>query len=190
MLPNNALSSEAMPASMLAPDDLPFDPLFDCELGGIALNDPSQGLQIKVWQLRYIDDQLRLGQPGRTDDMQFTVPDVKQVALAFDQNMRPVYAWQTTTYSRLVWFDAQSGGQVATDFPDVTYPCLTLDDKRPESSATSDVIFAYIRDNRLCYRQQRDRYQVERVLASVPPGASLQRIGLTTNGRLQFNLFY
>jgi hypothetical protein len=47
------------------------------------------------------------------------------------------------------------------------------------------VIFAYIRGDALYYRQQRDRYQQERLLAGSVPGA-LNKIGMNAENRFQF----
>ena len=189
MLPSNALSSQPLPAGLLHQTNDVWSPYRDQEMGGIAINDPSMGLMARLWYLELIDSDLILRTPGLPDQFLYTVPVAYQVALAFDQNMRAVVAWETADYVRLVWFNSQIGGRQATDFADIRCPCLTLDDKRPESLSTSDVIFAYLRGNALCYRQQRDRYQTEYVLTpDLPDGAQLKRVGMGKNMRLHFEL--
>jgi hypothetical protein len=68
-------------------------------------------------------------------------------------------------------------------------PRLTLDDKRSSQFGNSDVMFGYMRGQSLCYRQQRDRYTIERVLRTdLPEDIRLKNIGMMSNWRLKFNL--
>lgn len=186
MLPNNALSSSPVISELLPPDNLKFNALIDYEIGGVALGDNSQGNQVKTWRLVYEGADVSLMDGGQVVQ-QITLPNVTRVALAFDQNMRSNFALETPDYVRLIWFDTRANAQVATDFTGITSPCLTLDDKRQMFSNSSDVIFAYLKNGSLCYRQQRDRYQTEYTLTSgLPANAVLERIGMGTNNRLQF----
>ena len=63
-----------------------------------------------------------------------------------------------------------------------------LDDKRQSATAqgNNDIILAYVRAGKLYYRQQRDRYEVEYLLAEEIPAKVLTRIGMSKNYRLQF----
>ncbi len=54
MIPGNKLSSQSIVTEFLHPDEL-FDycrQVVDYEIGGVALNDPSQGFFVRVWRLR------------------------------------------------------------------------------------------------------------------------------------------
>jgi len=54
MIPDQRLSTTLLGAPFLTPDDLVTSPTQDYELGGRALDDPSEGLQVQVWTC-YVD---------------------------------------------------------------------------------------------------------------------------------------
>ena len=66
-------------------------------------------------------------------------------------------------------------------------PRLTLD--RWNTYQDSDLVLAYLRGNKLCYRMQSDRYQVEKVFPNVnATGKMLWKIGMNREQRLVFQL--
>src|SRR5690606_25942974 len=68
-------------------------------------------------------------------------------------------------------------------------PRAVLDDKRSHQISVSDIIIAYIRDNNLYARIQRDRYEIEyQLISTLDPDAILDQIGMGTNWRLHFRL--
>lgn len=188
-LPDNTLSSTPAPATPLAPDGIERnDPTVDYELGGIALNDPSQGNQVQVWRCWtdgasvWVAPDSNL--PAKT--LILTDFDITEVSIGLDQNMAPTVAYVAGGVCKLYWFDSLISGYRTTTYPNHYTPMLTLDDKREGQSAVNDVLFFYVRDRKLCYRQQRDRYGVERVLQAVPSNeVRIMSLGLSSNGRLQ-----
>lgn len=81
-------------------------------------------------------------------------------------------------------------GQFATtEYSGVYSPRLCLDDKREYQNASRDVLFFYIKTGtpeKLCYRQQRERYTVERELVDVPANTlRLGRVGMAKTNRVQ-----
>lgn len=189
MLPSNGqLTDEPFPSSWFYPHPTEFDPLIDYEMGGVALQNPSQGLDVQLWKLRYHEQQIKISKtsdPG-TEIGLFIVPNLIRLALAFDQNMNPCYAWENGAegYCNLIFYDTLVGANTVLTFNGITNPCLTLDDHRRGETATSDIIFAYVRDGNLCYRQQRDRFDVEYVQTEVQ--GELIRVGMSSGSRLQF----
>ena len=190
MLPGNTVSSISITADLLSPDSTVRAPLLDYEQGGVAISDPSQGLQVLTWSC-YV--------PANTNDVMLKPGDgapvlfaqiagIIELSFAFDQNMRPVLAYQTLTGIFLYWYDSQAAGYVTTSFGPGRNPRLTLDDKREFNLPNSDVIFAYIRDDGLFYRQQRDRFTIERQVDSGVSKLSLANIGMNRMLRLQFDL--
>ncbi len=173
MLPGNAASSIPVVGAMLAPDNIGSSLFVDYERGGLAITDASLGLDYQA-----------------ADALYLIIPSASEMCFAFDQQMRPVLAYVVNDIIRLRWYDTTVSAFVVTDFAGVRSPKLTLDDKRPAQLANSDVIFAYIKTNGdLCYRQQRDRYLVERVLHSgVDPANRLIALGMASNLRLQFEI--
>lgn len=190
MLPENRASVIPIAGLFQAPDDQRTSPLIDQELGGVALNDPSQGLRLQTWTLSYqnnVDIVLRpqFGSPT----VLFSASEVSEVALTFDQNMRPIVAYRQEGDLFLRWWDSLASAFTVTNFGEGLSPRLALDDKRESQRGDSDVIFAYIKGSSLCYRQQRDRYETERVLrAGLDAATRIKAIGMTRNWRLQFEL--
>ena len=189
-LPDNPLTlTEYIP--YIEPDDLPFKRLVSHERGGIALNDPSQGLNVQNWRLESDGSMVRLFSEFGSPIELFPDSGIRQLSLTFDQNMRTVIAVEYISGGiDLIWYDALAASEETTFFPDIRTPVVSLDDKRESQSGTSDVIFGYVRnsDNMLCYRQQRERFMVENELVQLAPRSRLRNLGMTEQMRMQFEV--
>ncbi len=184
MIPQDRLSSEPRPSALLLPNPQP-QLTRSRSLGGIALNDPSQGLSVRVWTAQ-TDGTTVTVSDGAVVTTLFSGVNVTEVSLAFDQNMRPTVAFVDSGLARLFWFDALAAAQVTTDIgAGIINPRLTLDDARESQRANSDIILAYVRNGSLFYRQQRDRFTIERLLATGVNG--LRSVRMNTVLRLQFD---
>lgn len=187
MLPLHQLSSVAINAPFLEVQNDIHNTLVDYELGGVALNDPTQGLRVKTWTL-FVDGQ---DVNIKADDVApvtlFSLPGIREVSLAFDQNMHPFVAFVQHQTARFWWFDTVVGHVVFTDLDEAVSPRCTLDDKRDESTGTSDILLAYVKDDNLYFRAERDRYTLEYLLkANVD--ATLISVGMMKNNRVKFRL--
>lgn len=192
MLPDNVASS--LPLHLggiyLSPDEQVVKPYIDFERGGVALLDTSQGLMVKNWSI-WLENQRKvmLKADGAPAVMLFEDSGLTEVSLAFDQNMRWSAAYLRFGVLTLRWYDTVVSDHVVSSFGPGRCPRLALDDKRSENIGNSDIIFAYIKGDDLCYRQQRDRYLIERTLkANLYPGTRLRGIGMNKNLRMQFEL--
>lgn len=169
-LPGNTLSSEPVYAPFLDPDDRALeDFLVSYERGGIAIQDPSQGMDVRTWKA-FVNEQgiwLRAYQ-AQTPTLFIAGEDISLVSLAFDNNMRPAVCYRQLEVVKLSWYDPTVQTQVITEFPDAYVGCVTLDNKREHFGEFNDVLFFYVVERALFYRQQRDRYTVERFLAFLP----------------------
>lgn len=202
MIPGNGLSNPALPLPFLYPKDIDTDSTFAYELGGIALSDSSQGLQIQAWKVEIVPigdgstANAVISSATQLPLVLFNLPDFTEISLAFDQNMKPFVAYVSQGNPGFYWYDATLPGDRFTALPpNSTTPRCTLDDDRALeiSSGRSDIIIAYILSNNLVFRMERDRYTIEYVLYNnlnlVPiTNASLNRIGMDTGYRLQFFL--
>lgn len=188
-LPENILSTVPIKGKYLYPDNLDSSALISYELGGIGLNNPSKGLQYQVWTCEYISGRVRLSAPNQVSSIDiFEAPDITELSLAFDQNMRPFIAYMQADTAKFYWYDTLTAQAIHTDLPAGSIcPCACLDDKRSMQVSASDIILAYIRNRTLYMRRQRDRYGVEYSLAT-PIDAKLLKIGMTNKNRLQFKL--
>jgi hypothetical protein len=163
----------------------------DYELGGIALNDASQGLQVQNWRLQLVGTEIRVApEPYTSETVLITAAGITQCSLAFDQNMNPAVAYMQFNQAKLYWFDSVPGEMVTTTLAsDVRSPFLSMDDKRDKSNTRNDVLLFYIRSNRLCYRQQRDRFNTERTLAWFDGNLlSIRKAGMNDGLRMQIEV--
>lgn len=190
-LPEDIPSSIAVGGLYLSPDDQLTSPLVDYEEGGIALNDPSQGMQVQTWTCwwdktdGWVYVQSTAGLPIQVIQ-DFTI---SEIAFAFDQNMRISLAYIAGGVLKHYWYDSTIPGFTTSTFAGCRSPRVGLDDKRVNQLSRSDVILAYIRGEGLYYRQQRDRYLVEYSLRDgVQASLRLKNIGMSKNLRMQFEL--
>lgn len=194
MIPNGTLSSNVAKSAFVGSRANKYiSSTLDFEDGGIALSDTSAGLIYQTWSCRIDGSDIKMSAESVPEFTMISgLVNPTEISLAFDQAMRPVVAYVDDGVSYLYWYDTTTSTQKTTSLGStIRNPRVTLDDKRITSSATSDVILAYLSGTSLCYRQQRDRYLTEYTLTSeVPAGASLVKIGLNAYSRLQFKLAY
>ena len=177
-------------SSLLFPRSRAYPLTESWEQGGVGLSDTSQGLVSHIWRAwtdskaTYIQ---RSDLPKDTSKTLLATPDITEIDLTFDQNMRPVLAYVSGGIAKLYWYDTVSQSQTITDFPEAQNPRVSLDDKRSFNTANSDVIFAYINNDQLCCRYQRERYGIEHVLHQLPPKTELVKIGMGTANRFLFD---
>ena len=171
MIPENRLSTTTIYNTLMMPDPQPSD-LVSRQMGGVALNDPTQGLWIKSWTCDtvpsedpMVPDLIRVFADDVSPTTVLTDFTVTQVSLAFDQNMRPTIAFVASGIPKLYWYDSLIEQPVITELDvTITTPRVTLDDHRELQVNTSDIILTYIRDGNLYFRMQRDRFLIERLL--------------------------
>lgn len=189
MIPENRESTTPVRGTFIAPDGMSGSQMIDYERGGIAVNDPSQGLRVQEWMFYYRDGVVYCKADLTAEFAIFAADGVTALSGSFDQNMRPIVAYLIGKECRLNWYDTLAGTRRDDSFGELRTPKLSLDDKRSSQFQASDVIFSYIRDGNLCYRQQRDRYTVERILRSgLSEYAKIISVGMTHGWRLQFEI--
>jgi len=188
-LPGNILSTTTAPLQFEAPRNLPKLPLEDWDKGGVNIENTTQGLLVYDWRCFMSGDDIRVEVPGVVAPTTVhTRTDIVELAFTWDRSMRPFLAWQLADNTcQFRWYDSLVSGFVVTNLPtgSVTPRCQ-LDDKRTSQSAASDIILAYVNSGELRYRQQRDRYTVERVLSASLGAKVLRQIGLNRANRFQF----
>lgn len=187
--PDDRLSTTLLASAYTSPYELvPPNKRTAYSMGGIGLNDPSQGLAVQIWTATVVGDEVQLTSPSQTVPVTvFSLPDIAELTLAFDQNMRVTLCLVQYGVAKLYWFDTNISNYALTDFPGAISPRITLDDRRPLETGASDIILAYVRTDNLYFRKQRERYLTERLLkANVQ--ATLTQMGMNTQNRLQFKL--
>jgi hypothetical protein len=190
-LPQNLPSVSLQAASFLSPDTNKFEPYIAYELGGVDLQDTSEGTTSYTWVARYSHNAITIERDGLEKYTILTeLSGVSSIDMTFDQNMNVILAYDIAGTSYLYWFDSVIQDYTTSVFPNTRSPRLTRDDKRPQFINTSDVILAYINTaGELKYRQQRDRYTIEYLLGSgVQSSVIIEKIGMTTTNRIYFKL--
>ena len=169
-LPDNILSSTSVYAPFLDPHQRSLrDPLVDYERGGVALQDPSQGLNVRNWRAFITEEGIWLqSRQAETPVLFLEGEEINQVSLAFGNNMHPVIVYRQLEVVKMSWFDSAIQARVITEYPEILVGAVTLDDIREGLEDTSDILFIYIRDEAIFYRQQRDRFGIERFLTMLP----------------------
>jgi len=185
VIPENALSIAPVNAAFSGARALPVTRTVDYEDGGIAIQDPSRGSQYQRWRGRLLGENIILDAPEVEPFVALSGPDITEISFTFDQNMRPAIAYVQAGVAKLWWFDTVAGEQVVTEYPEAITPRVILDDKRFTQTLNSDVILGYVHDGALYYRQQRDRFSIERLL-DAGPHVGLVKIGFNVQLRLQF----
>ncbi|MBI1450375.1 hypothetical protein IL972_00285 [Acinetobacter sp. FL51] len=187
-LPKYSLSLIQVPMSFLVP--LRNNQLIDYEWGGIDIQNSLQGLLVGIWQCFYEDREIKITNGDKIYSLILDVENVTAVSLAFDFNMNPNVVYVTNGKTYFWWYDTVAQKHITTEYGgDFISPQLSLDDHRLHQSANADIIFAYIRNAKLCYRQQRDRYQIEYVLGDAK-NQKLTQIGMSKNYRFQFRTVF
>ena len=189
-LPDDALSTTALQSDLLSPDNAERENLrADYERGGVALNDPTQGLNVRDWIVTTDGASVWVAPypEGAPQTLMFTGSGITEVSLAFDRNMQATIAFVEQGQCKLWWYDTLTNDMVTTTYAGAMGPMVSLDDKRDIANATSDIVFAYLRAGNAYFRMQRDRYGVEYLLGPVPGvGGRVAKLGMGANGRLQF----
>ncbi len=157
---------------------------FDYERGGIALNDASAGFDVQDWQFSLVNDEARVGKIGEVPVTIWSASGMTEISGSFDSGMQACVAYVQAGVVRLYYFDTLTLSMTTIDIPGAASPRLTLDDKRPTQSNARDILLLYLKGASLCYRQQRDRYEIERILAPMPDALRLGRVGMGSNRRV------
>lgn len=187
MIPGGVLSTTAVPSAFTEQVNNENEPLIDYEMGGLGLSDPSGGLLAQLWTAEYKEGAVYISAPNTPETVLFTRTGITEVALAFDQNMRPAIAFVDGTGSFLWWFDTTAGSYVFFPVPSATNPRICMDEKNPWFGADSDIVLAYMNGTSLCARYQRDRFLIEDTLGE---DLNLRLISVCRNKgfRLQFKM--
>ena len=186
-LPEPLLIDDTVTTTFLYPRSKSYLPSESYDLGGVAIGDSSQDLTKYIWQAWTDGTTITVKREDlATEYVLITDTGITEVDLTFDQNMRPCIAYVANGISKLYWYDTQQAMQVIDSYPLITSPRVSLDDKRRFNVGNSDIIFAYQKGDTLCYRVQRERFTIERVLATNSKRRILWRIGMGRNNRFLF----
>lgn len=189
MIPSNRVTNTPVVTDYLYPK--PDTKLVDRALGGIALQNTSQGYEYQVWEIYYENGKIKI--KGLTTNIVYElleIIDVTELSLAFDLSMNVSFTYVANGIAYLRFYDASIQQFSTIVLSNCRSPRLAYDDYREMQSNTSDIICAYINKLtlKLCYRMSRDRFTIEYPLEDVQENARLIRVGMTKGLRLQFKM--
>lgn len=187
-------------APFIFPDNISTDSeLEDYELGGVALQNPLQGLEVQTWKGYWNPDDSTAYLIATSTDPDnpipiFTEPDVVEFCFTFDQNMRWAAAIRTSTnLMRFRWYDTLVAAYVTTEILGVRSVRLALDDKRTLSvqQGNADIIITTINEaGGVGWRIQRDRFELQYNYTgrTFPSRARITHFGMSQSRRLQWRI--
>jgi hypothetical protein len=189
VIPSNSFTPSPIQGGFRPPNDLDYTPLRQIVWGGQAIGDGTKGRLVKYWEV-FLDPSGIVVKPVN-GEVAFTltginVSEITTVSLAFDNNMGLVIAYTVPAGAHLYYFNSLTNQYVNRFFTGVISCRVCVDDAREFYSSASDVIFAYTLSGNLYYRQQRDRYDTERLVGATPN--KLIKLGQSFVNRLQAEL--
>lgn len=187
-LPGNALSSVPVPSAFIGGQALSTPRTEDHETGAGALNDPSLGMFYQMWNTRIVNDKIYISADNTPEYLWYDGTSVTDVSIAFDQNMRLYMAYRDLDVTYFYWYNSQTAQHETMNLgTNCLTPKISLDDKRATQSGGSDIILAYVKSGKLYFREQRERFQTEHLLAD-GPFVGLNKMGMGSGMRFQFLL--
>lgn len=189
-LPNNALSQIAIRYNWRGPEQPDPDGITDYDMGGIALNDNSQGLEYQLWTFTAVESAVFVQAPNTEEPIGLldAPGKIEDLACTFDQNMNPMVAYLQGGQWSYWWFDPLVHGMITSQLPPNITSCrVALDDRRVWESPASDILIFYTRNGNLYHRRQRDRYQNDLLLRESVHG-TLVRADMNGINRMQLKL--
>lgn len=156
------------------------------EMGGVGISDPSGGLTYQMWHgvLELDSGTVLLDAPNTPPFVLYSEAGITQMDFSFDQNMKPCLAFTQNGVAKFWWYNTVNLQYEIITLPGAMTPLTLLDDKRSDLLGNSDVILMYLRDGRLYYREQRDRFTVE-YDSQISGVRRLIRVGFTEGLRVQ-----
>ena len=172
---------------------MPKRPTIDFEMGGFGLQDTSHGLRYQQWRAWFDRNAggVFVESPNTPATMIFEQTGITWLSFCFDQNMRwsAVYTLDDGL-SYLRWYNSLIGGYDLTELEDgVITPYLSLDDKRESQDANNDIILAYIKNQSVILRVQRERFAVAHIWKEeIPKDWIIRNFGMSNKLRLQMEI--
>jgi len=160
----------------------------DFDDGPIAFNDNSRGLSYQVWGVRIENDDCIVFAENTPEYVLFTHIGLDSVSLTFDGSAYPVVSYVADENAYLRFYDSLSQNFETIDLGEQLSPKVFNDEKRTQFSSDADVHLVYIRGNSVYNRLQRERFTIEREIASNVTSREIIRFGMQRNYRLGIKL--
>lgn len=161
----------------------------DYEYGGIHYRDSSLGLMSHIWIAELVEDDIVVYNKDTDESfIAYSGKDIEEFSFAMDTANNPIIAARQNGILHVRWFDFDTQVYIVTSFTGIRNACICLDDKLNYVTGTSSIILAYIRNDNLYFRDQRDAFSIEYLLKELSSNIKLLKIGMNEGRRLQFQL--
>lgn len=181
------LSSSAQRGDYVEQQNRRSRPMIDYEMGASALNSDSSDYNLHLWTAESDGSAVTVYREGVPPTTVLTDTGITQIALGFDQTMRPHIAYMSGGVCKFYWYDTIAGSMQTMTIAGARSPRLCMDEKRGVFISQSDLILTYKVGTNVCVRVQRQRFQTETILATNKPG-DIAVFGLNNKNRLQWKL--
>lgn len=180
-------------ADFLSPDSFVSETrTLEREKGGIAISDPSQGINIHTWQSSYDSSSgtIRLTNldTAAVYDILTGIMSVTDLSFAFDASMRPNLGYKLADgTSKIRYYDTVTEAFITVTLPTgAGVPRLCHDDKRDEMVLlnVTDVLIFYVLSDVVYYLLQRERFLTPHQVATLTPGTILEKVGMSDDLRI------
>lgn len=172
----------------LPPLNEAYLPLYMRATGGVALGDGSQGREIQFFSIEYLAGSIVVKSQAGAIVFSMAVANITTLCLAFDSNMNVTICYTKADGSYLYFFNAVSG-LFETMFLAGANSCRVCVDKPTFFFNTnSDVLWTYSLAGVVYWRQQRDRYTIQRTVGPLTAGQTLRKVGPSLGNRLQIEM--
>jgi len=188
-LPDNSLYPTPIYYPFIADKGSRVSRTKDFEYGGIHYRDASLGLLHTIWIAEVVGNDVRVYNK-QTDETYYVYSgtDITEISFGMDTAANPVIAVVDRGTCFIRWFDYSQQNYIVSTFYNIRNPCIGMDDKYNYITSNSSVIFAYVKDNKLYFRDQRDRFEVEYWLRDLTSNIKLIKVGMSEGRRFQFQL--
>lgn len=186
-IPFHLITPIPIQSAFVAPWDEPYDPLIQVVLGGTAIGSGELGREVKKWTVFYEDDTIKVAPEDGAIAYTLAVMGVLTCSLSFDANMQVTIAYTKSDGSYLYYFNSLTGVFTTLRIEGSGSCRVCVDDPRLFNSTASDVVFSYVIDDTLFYREQRDRYAIEYTVGPAK-GLDLLQAAPSVLNRVQWRL--
>lgn len=186
MIPNHTFTMAPPSSPFLWGAELLSTAIESWEMGGIGISDPSGGLTYQMWHgvLDVSTGTVLLDAPNTPQFVLYSEAGITQMDFSFDQNMKPCLAFTQNGVAKFWWYNTVNLQYEIITLTGAMTPLTLLDDKRDGLLGSSDIILFYLREGRLYYREQRDRFTIE-YDSGISGIRRLVRVGFTEGLRVQ-----
>lgn len=118
---------------------------------------------------------------------QFAEPNfVSRLSLSFDQSGKPLFFYQTAANElKLYWYDPTLGRNATVVVGEGNWPVIAMDMPHNTSNSITDVLLGYVKNDRVYWRAQRDRFLTEYDTGLTRPNIILHSMGARVDHRMQ-----